>query len=127
MSELSRRHGRHGPGDIAGRVVPRSPHGDSAGGYGWKGDTDIKPDLTVDYVFYEQRSTGLRFFNKLETQSLNAKTLGETFNGSFGAVAAGMTVPLAAFPPGEFEVTVRILDKRTQASATQKVRFFVVG
>lgn len=95
--------------------------------YGWKGDTNAKPDLTIDYVVYQQIGEHLRFFNKTQTQLLNTTTLGGTFDGSSGAVTAGMSVPLVSVPPGEFELTVRILDKRTQSSVAQKVRFFVVA
>ncbi len=93
--------------------------------YNWKADEKDKPDLTLEFVFYQQMGKRLRFFNKLKPHAINAATLGATFDGKSRAVATGMTVPLAAFPPGEFELTVRILDVRSRASVTQKVRFFV--
>jgi len=64
---------------------------------GGKETANTKPDLTADYVFYQQIGSHLRFFNKAKTQFLNAQTLGSTFDGSSGAVAAGMTVPLVSF------------------------------
>jgi hypothetical protein len=93
--------------------------------YNWKEDENAMPDLSLEYVFYQQMGERLRFFNKLKPQTLNAETLGAAFDGSSRAVTTGMTVPLANFPPGEFELTVRILDVRTRESVTQKVRFFV--
>lgn len=42
-----------------------------------------------------------------------------------GAVAVGMSVPLGAFPQVVFDVTVRIKDKRTQATTTQTASFAV--
>jgi len=93
--------------------------------YNWKADESAKPELTLEFVFYQQMGDRLRFFNKLKPQAINAGTLGATFDGKSRAVAAGMSVPLASFPPGEFELSVRILDVRTRASVTQKVRFFV--
>ncbi len=93
--------------------------------YNWKADDSKKPDLTLEYVFHQQMGGRLRFFNKLKPQALNAATLGASFDGTTRAVATGMSVPLASFPPGEFELSVRILDVRSRASVTQKVRFFV--
>jgi hypothetical protein len=93
--------------------------------YNWKADESAKPDLTLEFVFHQRMGDRLRFFNKLKPQAINARTLGAIFDGTAGAVAAGMTVPLASFPPGEFELSVRIVDARTRTSVTQKVRFFV--
>lgn len=94
--------------------------------YGWKADADAKPDLNVEYVFYQKTGARFRFFNKTKAQPLNPQTLASAFDGSSGTVATGMSVPLGSFPTGEFEVTVRVLDKRTQASAAQKAGFFVI-
>ncbi len=93
--------------------------------YGWKADADAKPDLTVEYVFQEHIHDHVRFFNKTKPQELNAKTLAKAFEAAAGAVAVGMTVPLGAFPPGEFDLVVRIKDKRTQAMTIQKATFVV--
>jgi hypothetical protein len=93
--------------------------------YGWKADADAKPDLTVEYVFQEHIHDHVRFFNKTKTQELNARTLARTFDGKAGAVAVGMTVPLGAFPTGEFDLVVRIKDKRTQTMTSQKATFVV--
>lgn len=37
-----------------------------------------------------------------------------------------MTVPLAAYPAGELEVDMRIVDKRMERSVVQKARFSVM-
>jgi hypothetical protein len=95
--------------------------------YGWKGDTDAKPDLSVEYVFRQSFKNGLRFFNKTKPQALNAATLSKSFDGRGGALAAGISIPLEAFPPGEFQVVVRVKDKRTQATTEQTASFFVAS
>jgi hypothetical protein len=92
---------------------------------GWKADAQSKPDVTVEYVFEQQVKDRLRFFNKTKPQDLNASTLGPTFDGQAGVLATGMTIPLAAFPPGEFQLVVRIKDRRTQATTVQKTTFVV--
>jgi hypothetical protein len=92
---------------------------------GWKADALAKPDVTVEYVFEQQFKEALRFFNKTKPQALNASTLAKTFDGRDGELATGMTIPLAAFPPGEFQLVVRVKDKRTQATTTQKTTFVI--
>jgi hypothetical protein len=84
-----------------------------------------RPDLEVEYVFQQQVGNGLRFFNKTRPQVLNDRTLAKSFTAENRLLASGMTVPLAAFPPGEFSVIVRVRDKRTQALTIQQTRFVV--
>ena len=45
------------------------------------GAAQEKPDLQVEYVFYERTAAG-RFFNKVKPQLLNAQTLGERFDAA---------------------------------------------
>lgn len=95
--------------------------------YGWRGDDEAKPDVTVEYVFYQQTGARRRFFNKTKVQTLSSQSLGAAFDGKAGVVTAGTSIPLGAFPPGQFELDVRILDKRTKSTLNRKVTFFVVG
>ncbi len=92
---------------------------------GWKADTEGRPDLSVEYVFRQITSRQARFFNKTKPQLLNPQTLPKSFSGAAGTVSAGMRIPLAAFPPGGFDLDMRVLDKRTQLSVTGSVRFTV--
>ena len=96
--------------------------------YNWASDTgdppDLKPDLTAEYVFYQEIAGRQRFFNKIKPQRLAADTLGD-FNPAVGVVAGGMTVPLASFPFGDFQLRVRITDNRTKQSAERRVAFTV--
>lgn len=95
--------------------------------YGWKPDAEARPDLTVEYVFQQVFANGPRFFNKTKPQEFNAKTLSKLFDGQAAMLAAGISVPLTAFPPGEFQVVVRVKDKRTQLTTVQKASFVVAS
>jgi hypothetical protein len=93
--------------------------------YNWTASGEEKPDLTVEYLFYEQGAKGLHFFNKVKPQQLNGATLGPSFLPSAGVVASGMRIPLSAFTYGEFQLLVRVSDNRSHRSAEQTLRFRV--
>jgi hypothetical protein len=93
--------------------------------FNWKAELNEKPDLTVEYLFYQQ-SKRLNFFNKIKPQHLAADSLGDTFDPQAGVVTAGMMIPLAPFPFGEFEMKVKVTDNRTKQSSERDVRFSVV-
>jgi hypothetical protein len=92
--------------------------------HNWTAPAQDKPDLQVEYLFYEQKAG--RFFNKLKPQLLNAKTLGERFDSTSEVVSGGSSIPLASFPFGTFQVTVRVTDQRSKQMASQDARFVVV-
>ena len=92
---------------------------------GWKGDEAVKPDLSVEYVFRQTLNGQARFFNRVKAQDLNASTLGKAFDGRQGVAAAGLALPLSAFPAGDFTVIVRVHDKRTKATVEQSAAFTV--
>jgi hypothetical protein len=94
--------------------------------FNWKVETGKKPDLTAEYTFYQQSEKRLSFFNKIKPQKLGADTLGEAFDPRAGVVTAGMSIPLQAFPFGEFQLKVRVTDNPTGQSAEQNVRFVVM-
>ena len=93
--------------------------------YNWTAKAEEKPDLTVEYLFYEQGTKGLHFFNKVKPQQLTADTLGTAFDASAGSVAAGMMIPMGAFTFGDFQLVVKVTDNRNKQSAEQQVRFTV--
>lgn len=93
--------------------------------FNWKAEGGKKPDLTVEYTFYQQTAKRLAFFNKIKPQRLDARALGEAFDPVAGVVNAGMTVPLSSFPFGEFQVKVRVTDNATKQSAERSARFVV--
>lgn len=92
---------------------------------GWKPDEASKPDVTVEYVFRQRMKDRLVFFNKTKPQTLAAATLPKTFDGGRGTVATGMVIPLAAFPAGDFQLEVRVTDRRTRVTTVQQARFSV--
>jgi hypothetical protein len=94
--------------------------------FNWKAEPGEKPDLTANYAFYEQAERRLVFFNKVKPQRLDGATLGQAFDPADGAVTAGLTVPLQAFPYGAFQLNVRVTDNRSRQSAERQVRFTVV-
>lgn len=94
--------------------------------FNWTAKPEEKPDLTVECVFYERTPRRGHFFNKVKPQVLNAQTLGERFDPASGVVNGGMSIPLAAFPLSEFQLTVRVTDNRSKQTASQEARFVVV-
>jgi hypothetical protein len=93
--------------------------------YNWTAPAGEKPDLTVEYVFYEQGRKGLHFFNKIKPQQLNAATLGAGFDPSAGVVAVGMMIPTDAFTFGDFQLLVKVTDNRSRQTAEQQLEFAV--
>ena len=93
--------------------------------YNWTAKAEEKPDLTVDYLFYEQGTKGLHFFNKVKPQQLTADTLGTAFDPAAGSVAAGMMIPLEAFTLGDFQLFVKVTDNRNKQTAERRVAFTV--
>jgi hypothetical protein len=93
--------------------------------FGWRPDAERKPDLTVEYVFYQRIGDHHRFFNKTKPQELNPKTLPQGFDGRSGVVTTGLALPLDAFPAGDFQVTIRVHDKRSRTSTEQRATFVV--
>jgi hypothetical protein len=86
---------------------------------------EAKPDVTVEYLFYEQTSKRRAFFNKVKPQRLAADTLAKEFDPATGMVTAGVNVPLLSFPFGDFALKVRVTDNRSKRTAEQEVRFVV--
>lgn len=120
---------RFGPTVLTPAVTPRFPqHGAVSVAFrifNWTARPGDTPDLSVEYVFHQQTAKRLAFFNKTKPQRLTAETLGDKFDPAAGAVTAGMTIPLASFPFGEFTLTVRVTDNRLHRTAARDVRFSV--
>ena len=114
-------------------LIPASGPGFSQSGsvraafriFNWSAGTGEKPDLTVEYLFYERGTKGLHFFNKMKPQRLTAATLGSTFDPANGSVSTGMLVPLEAFTFGRFQLKVTVTDNRNKQSAGQATEFTV--
>jgi hypothetical protein len=98
--------------------------------FNWTADPAEKseeahPDLTVEYAFLQRQGDRQVFFNKVEPQRLTAETLGRSFDPRTGMVAAGMRIPLVAFPYGDFDLRVRVTDNRSRQTEEQRVAFTV--
>ena len=93
--------------------------------YNWTAKAEEKPDLTVEYLFYEQGTKGLHFFNKVKPQQLTADTLATAYDPTTGSVAAGKAIPLNAFTFGDFQLVVKVTDNRNKQTAEQQIRFTV--
>lgn len=94
--------------------------------YNWTAKSGELPDVSVSYLFNQRIGDHFRFFNKTHPQTLNATSLSKALTPSAEALAAGMTIPLHAFPAGEFELLVRVQDNRSQQTRSERATFAVV-
>lgn len=86
-----------------------------------------KPDVTVDYNFYQRLAEGEKYFNKTAPQLLNAQTLPPEFNPAAGHQLPGsLIVPLTAFPSGEYRLEIKVTDRPSGKAVTQNVNFTVL-
>jgi len=95
--------------------------------YNPKTDAANKPDVTVEYNFY-QKPAGQpeKFFNKTNPQSLNAQTLPPQFDLAAGhQLQSGQAVPLASFPEGDYRLEIKVTDKLGNKTLTREVNFSV--
>jgi len=97
--------------------------------YNPKVDAANKPDITVEYNFY-QKPAGQpeKFFNKTSPQNLNAQTLPPNFDFAAGhQLQTGQAVPLASFPEGDYRLEIKITDKIANKTLTRDVNFTVTS
>jgi hypothetical protein len=95
--------------------------------YNPKVDSANKPDVTVEYNFY-QKPAGQpeKFFNKTAPQSLNAQTLPPNFDFAAGhQLQSGQAVPLASFPEGDYRLEITVTDKIANKTLKRDVNFTV--
>jgi hypothetical protein len=92
---------------------------------------DKKPDVAVDYSFYQKvatEATGEKFFNKTNPQVFSAKTLPPQFDPAAGhQLVAGQSLPLGSFPEGEWRLEIKVTDKLSGKTITQNVKFVVAA
>jgi hypothetical protein len=94
--------------------------------YNAKTDAQNKPDVLVEYNFYQKSAGKETFFNKTNPQPLNAQTLPPQFDFSAGhQLQSGQAVPLASFPAGEYRLEIKITDKLANKALTRDVNFTV--
>jgi len=90
--------------------------------YNPKVDSANKPDVSVEYNFY-QKLAGQpeKFFNKTNPQNLNAQTLPPNFDFAAGhQLQSGQAVPLASFPEGDYRLEIKITDKIANDPSVKK-------
>jgi hypothetical protein len=95
--------------------------------YNPKVDGANKPDVSVEYNFY-QKLAGQpeKFFNKTNPQNLNAQTLPPNFDFAAGhQLQSGQAVPLASFPEGDYRLEIKIIDKLANKTLTREINFTV--
>jgi hypothetical protein len=96
--------------------------------YGAKLGGDKKPDVSIDYVFFQKEAAGEKMFNRTPTQTLSDKTLPPNFDPEMGhQLMTGQGVPLQSFPEGDYRLEIKITDNKAQKSVTRDVLFTVVA
>ena len=90
------------------------------------GNTAGKPDVQIDYNFYQINADGEKYFNKTPPQVLNASTLPAQFDVTAGHQVLGLVgVPLKSFPPGRYRLEFKITDKLGGKELTDSAKFTV--
>ena len=97
--------------------------------YNPKTDAMNKPDVTVEYNFYQKPAGAAeKFFNKTSPQELNGKTLPAAFDMSLGhQLQTGQAVPLMSFPAGDYRLEIKVTDKLGTKTVTRDVNFTVTA
>lgn len=96
--------------------------------YGATPNASGKPDIQVEYSFYQKRPEGEKYFNKTPPLLLGPGTLPPDFNLTAGSqLTASQAVPLASFPPGEYRLEIKVTDKATGAAVTRNTTFTVAA
>ena len=87
-----------------------------------------KPDVQVDYNFYQRPAEGSeKYLNKTAPQQLNAQTLPPEFSVAAGHQLPGsLVVPLTSFPTGDYRLEIKVTDKPSGKTVTQNVNFRVL-
>ncbi len=95
--------------------------------YGAQAAASGKPDVTIDYNFYQKMGDSEKYFNKTAPQQLNAQTLPPEFSVAAGHQLPGsLVVPLASFPAADYRLEIKVTDKASGKSVTQNVNFTVL-
>jgi hypothetical protein len=95
--------------------------------YNPKADAGNKPDVIVEYSFYQKQAGAEKFFNKTNPTNLNTATLPPQFDMAVHQLQAGQAVPLASFPEGDYRLEIKITDKIANKTLTRDVNFTVTA
>jgi hypothetical protein len=89
-------------------------------------DAQGKPDVTVQYLLYEQSGGLERLLGTTPPQALNAATLPPAFDLRAGHQLAPMhSLPLAAYRPGAYRLDIRVIDNLTGARIGDSATFTI--
>lgn len=95
--------------------------------YGAQAAASGKPDVTIEYNFYQKMGDSEKYFNKTAPQQLNAQTLPPEFSVAAGHQLPGsLVVPLTSFPAADYRLEIKVTDKASGKSMTQNVNFTVL-
>jgi hypothetical protein len=87
-----------------------------------------KPDVVVEYDFYQVSGGAEAFFSRTRPETIDATTLAPAFDLAAGdLVTAGRQVPLAAFPDGDYRLRITVVDRTNGSRVTADVSFAVAG
>ena len=91
-------------------------------------DTTKKPDVSMDFKFYQKAGDQETYFNKTEPQLLNAQTLPPQFDQAAGHQLLGtLELPLTSFPEGDYRLEIEVQDKAASQKLTRDVNFSVAA
>jgi hypothetical protein len=87
-----------------------------------------KPDVQVEYNFHQKLPEGEKYFNKTAPQALNATSVSPEFDLTAGALLmASQSLPLKSFPPGDYRLEIKVIDKPSGKSVIQNVNFTITA
>ncbi len=85
-----------------------------------------RPNVTVDYDFYRTSDGSETFFNSTPRMTFNAQTLPVGFDLALGhQLVAERSVPLQAFPAGDYRIDITVFDRVSGRSLGRQVSFSV--
>lgn len=93
--------------------------------YNAKVDASNAPDVMVEFNFFNVANGSEKYFNRTNPQALNAQTV-PGLDPTTG-LPNGQTVPLGAFPEGDYRMEIKVTDKLAGKSITRDVKFSVAG
>lgn len=87
-----------------------------------------KPDVQIEYSFFQKNGTTESFFGKTNPQVFSPRTLRPDFSLAAGdLLLAGQDMPLERFPDGDFRLEIRVTDRTSGKSLTRDVLFTAAG
>jgi hypothetical protein len=91
-------------------------------------DGTQKPDLAVDYAFYQKPADGPeKYFNKTDTLVFNAQTLPKDFDAAKHLILVPQEMLASIFAEGTWRLEIKITDKIQKKVLTKNVVFTIAG